>query len=220
MQICCCLHLHFITARCYASAVLAMALCLSVCQSVCLSLVGVLLKRLNDPTNNTTRQPRETSFLLPKISAKFDRGHPLRGHQMQLGWIKIGDFRLLTGYISKTVQDRRMVSIKVEQEVVCALLNGDIAHDLECSLTAPNHPIFCILHRHSQLRKGEPRDFKFGTLTYHSKSHPADEKSSVKGAWSGSVDPFQNFTPHVKSPQQLMLETSNFVHGSSQSCDE
>ena len=22
---------------------------------------------------------------------------------------------------------------------------------------------------------GEPRDFKFGTLNYHSKSHPADE---------------------------------------------
>ena len=33
---------------------------------------------------------------------------------------------------------------------------------------------------------GEPRDFKFGTLTYHSKSHPADEKYSLKGAWSGS----------------------------------
>ena len=33
------------TARCYASAVLAMGLCLSVC--VCLSQVGVLLKRLN-----------------------------------------------------------------------------------------------------------------------------------------------------------------------------
>jgi len=33
------------TARCYASAVLAMGLCLSV--SVCLSQVGVLLKRLN-----------------------------------------------------------------------------------------------------------------------------------------------------------------------------
>ena len=28
------------------------------------------------------------------------------------------------------------------------------------------------------------RDFKFGTLIYHSKSHPADEKSSLKGAWS------------------------------------
>ena len=36
-----------ITARCYASAVLAMGLCLSVSVSVCLSHVVVLLKRLN-----------------------------------------------------------------------------------------------------------------------------------------------------------------------------
>ena len=47
---------------------------------------------------------------------------------------------------------------------------------------------------------GEARDFKFGTLIYHSKSHPADEKSSLKGAWSGSGDPILNFTPHVISP--------------------
>jgi len=51
---------------------------------------------------------------MPKISAKFDRGHPLRGHQMQVGWFKIGDFPQITGYITKTVQDRRIVSIKVE----------------------------------------------------------------------------------------------------------
>ena len=51
---------------------------------------------------------------MPKISAKFDRGHPLWGHQMQVGWVKIGDFPQITGYISKTVQDRCMVSIKVE----------------------------------------------------------------------------------------------------------
>ena len=51
--------------------------------------------------------------------------------------------------MSKTVQDRHIVSIKVEYEVVCALLNGDIAVDLECPLTAPNYPIFCILLRHS-----------------------------------------------------------------------
>jgi len=38
---------NIFTARCYASAVLAMALCLSVCLSVCPSQVGVLLKRLN-----------------------------------------------------------------------------------------------------------------------------------------------------------------------------
>jgi len=37
---------------------------------------------------------------------------------------------------------------------------------------------------------GEPTDFKFGTLTYHGKSHPADEKSSLKGMCSGSGDPF------------------------------
>ena len=33
---------------------------------------------------------------------------------MQVGWVKIVDFRQITGYISKTVQDIRMVSIKVE----------------------------------------------------------------------------------------------------------
>jgi len=39
---------------------------------------------------------------------------PYGGHQMQVGWVKIGDFPQITGYISKTVRDRRMVSIKVE----------------------------------------------------------------------------------------------------------
>ena len=51
---------------------------------------------------------------MPKICAKFDRGHPLQERQMQVGCVKIVDFRQKTGYISKTVQDRRMVSIKVE----------------------------------------------------------------------------------------------------------
>ena len=46
---------------------------------------------------------------------------------MQVGWVKIGDFRQIIVYISKTVQDRCMVSIKVEYELVCALSNGDIA---------------------------------------------------------------------------------------------
>ena len=50
-------------------------------------------------------------------------------------------------------------------------------------------------------------------MTYDSKSHPADEKYSLKGAWSGSSDPFWNFTPHVKSPQRLKLQFK-FVHGS------
>jgi len=126
-------------------------LCPSVCLSVRLSVspsqVGVLLKWLNVGSHKQhhTIGPRDSSFLKPKISAKFDRGW----RQIQVGWVKIGDFRQITGYISKTAQERRMVSIKVEYEVVCALSNGDIADDFECPLTTPNHPIFCILHRHS-----------------------------------------------------------------------
>jgi len=58
--------------------------------------------------------PGDSSFLVPKISAKFDRHHPMRGRQMQVGCVKIVDFRQIAGCISKTVQDRRMVSIKVE----------------------------------------------------------------------------------------------------------
>ena len=55
-------------------------------------------------------------MLMPKISAKFDRDQPLRGRQMQVGWVKIGDFLQITGYISKTVKDRHIhvVSIKVK----------------------------------------------------------------------------------------------------------
>ena len=107
--------LYSITERCYASAVLAMGLCPSVCVSLCLSQVGVLLKRLNVGSNKQHHTiAQDSSFLFSKISAKFHRSHPQRGRQMQVGWVKIGDFPQITGYISKTVQDRRMVSIKVE----------------------------------------------------------------------------------------------------------
>jgi len=56
-------------------------------------------KQLN--TGSQTK-PHDSSgtlvFLVPKISAKFDRGHPLQGRQMQVRWVKIGDFRQITGY--------------------------------------------------------------------------------------------------------------------------
>ena len=38
--------------------------------------------------------------------------------------------------------------------------------------------------------KGTGRLPAYRQLIYHSKSHPADEKSSLKGAWSGSADPY------------------------------
>ena len=96
------------TARCYASAVLDMALCPSVTSQ---SSTKTAKRRITQTTPHNS--PGTLSFQMPKISAKFE-GHPLRGRQMQVGWVKIGDFRQITGYISKTVQDRRMLSIKVE----------------------------------------------------------------------------------------------------------
>jgi len=62
--------------------------------SVCLSQVGVLLKRLHTGSHKQhyTIAQGLYSFLMPKISAKFDRGHLLRGRRMQVGCVKIGDF--------------------------------------------------------------------------------------------------------------------------------
>ena len=56
----------------------------------------------------------DSSFLTPKISAKFDRVTPTGAPNAGGGWVKIDDFPQITDYISKKVQDRRMVSIKVE----------------------------------------------------------------------------------------------------------
>ena len=92
------------TARCYASAVLAMA----VCPSVCPSQVGVLLKRLNVGSHKQHHTIAQgLSFSEAKDLREIRPGSPLRGHQMQVGCVKIGDFPQITGYISKTVQDRR-----------------------------------------------------------------------------------------------------------------
>jgi len=103
------------TARCYASAVLATGLCPSVCLCLCLSQAGVLLKRQNIGSHHKQHHTIPPGTILkPKISAKFDRGHPYTGAPNAGGVGKIGDFPQITVYISKKVQDRRMVSIKVE----------------------------------------------------------------------------------------------------------
>ena len=56
------------------------------------------------------------------------------------------------------------------------------------------------------------RNFKFGLWHNGSKSQPADYKSSLKGAWSGSHGTFWNFTPPEISGQRLQLETTNFLY--------
>jgi len=65
----------------------------SVCLSVCLSQVGVLLKRLNVGSNKQHHTiAQDCSFLIPKISAKFDRDHPCGGAKYRWGVSKSATF--------------------------------------------------------------------------------------------------------------------------------
>ena len=84
---------------------------------MCVSLFVTSRSTKTAKTQDHKNKPHDRSgslVFIPKISTKLDWSHPLRGRQMQAGWVKIGDFRKIAGYISKTVQDRRTVSIKVK----------------------------------------------------------------------------------------------------------
>ena len=77
--------LRFFTARRYTSAVYAVVVCRSVCPSVCLSQVGVLPKMTTGRiTQKNADSPGTLSLLVPKISAKFQRGHSQRGPQIEV----------------------------------------------------------------------------------------------------------------------------------------
>jgi len=45
-----------------------------------------------DHSANGRRQTRNSGSLVPKIIAKFERDHPIRDCQMQMGYAKIGQF--------------------------------------------------------------------------------------------------------------------------------
>ena len=169
----------------------SVSVCLSVCPSVCPSATSqcstkTAKRRITQTSPHDS--PGNSSLLTPKISAKFDRGHPLRGRRMRLGLVKIGDFWPITGYISKTVKDRHIVSIKSNRKSYALYRMVALPMTLiECPLTTPFSAFCTAIH---SFVTGEPGDFKFGTLTYHNTSHPAEKKSCLKGAWSGSNNPF------------------------------
>ena len=75
---------------------------------------------------------------------------------------EVGEFRQITRRISKTVQDRRIVSIKDEWEIVSALSNGGIADDLGWPQITPKHPHFVHFNAFLFSVTAEGRDFKFG----------------------------------------------------------
>jgi len=79
------LHMHIFTARrSYASAVMGVVI-LSVCLSVCHTRALRLIERTYRRYFYTTWKGNPSSFLTPKISAKFRRGHPQRGRQIEVG---------------------------------------------------------------------------------------------------------------------------------------
>jgi len=43
----------------------------------------------------------------------------------------------------------------------------------------------------------EGKDFTFGYQVKHTMSQPANDKLSLKGAWSGSCDQFQDYTAPI-----------------------
>jgi len=73
------------------------------------------------------RLPKDTSFLTPKISVKFQRAHPQpqapSGAPNGGGVDYNSDFRPISCYISETVQDTDVVVMKRWQELVYARLD-------------------------------------------------------------------------------------------------
>jgi len=69
-------------------------------------------------------------FLMPKKSTKFHRGRPLLGRQMHVWWVKIGDFRKMRGYISKTIKIDAQFLLKSNRKSHALYPNTDIADDL------------------------------------------------------------------------------------------
>ena len=61
-------------------------------------------------------------FSAAKNLREIRPGSSPTGRQMQVGWVKIDDFRQITGYISKMVQDRRAVSNDLENVKVIRLV--------------------------------------------------------------------------------------------------
>ena len=93
------------TARCYASAVQAMGLCPSVCLCLCLFLsqAGVLLKRQNVGSQEQHHTiPHGVLFSDAKDLREIRPGSPPTRAPNAGGVVKIGDFRQIAGYISKS----------------------------------------------------------------------------------------------------------------------
>ena len=132
----------------------------SVCLSVCLCLCPSVTSRCSTETakHRIIKQHHTIAQGLWFSDAKDLREirpeYPLQGRQMQVGWVNIGDFRQITAAISRKRYKIDACFLLKSNRKSYALYRMVAWSDLDCPLTAPNHSIFCILHRHSYLRNG------------------------------------------------------------------
>ena len=89
------------TTRCCASTVYAVVMCLTIHLSVTRKYRTKTAK--HGITQTTLYKARDSSFLMPKISAQFWRGHPQLRRQIRGGVGSDWRFSTKSCYISKTV---------------------------------------------------------------------------------------------------------------------
>ena len=138
------------TARCYASAVLA----ISLCPSVCPSQVGVLLTRLNVGSHKQHHTIAQGTVVF----------RSQRSPRNSTGVTSYGGAKCRWGGSKSATFDKSAVSRKRYKIDAWFLLKSNRKSyalyrmaTLPMTLSAPNrrnHPIFCILHRRSLLRNG------------------------------------------------------------------
>jgi len=124
---------------------------------------------------------------MPKISAKFRRGHPQRGRQIE-GYVQIGDFWPIFRYISKTVQYRDIVSYYGTLIETCMrFMKWRYFQWPWVTLIYPEPPHFVSLVITWWV--------EMETLNLVDELIVASGKPSMKGAWSGHVNHL-NFGRH------------------------
>jgi len=115
---------HFLTAKCYASAVYAVVLwqCASVCVSACLSVTRRYC--IETATLRMTQTvPHDSSGILVFWHQKlwrnlFQWGHPNGDAKMQVGEVKMDDFRQLTRYNSTSLSWHKRTARRVASHPV------------------------------------------------------------------------------------------------------
>ena len=131
-------------------------------------------------------------LLKPKISDEIIPGSPLRGGvKCRWGGLKSATFDKLPAISQKRYKIDAWFLLKSNRKSYALYRMVTLPMTLSEPYKCPELPEFVHFCTASHIFvMSVVRNFKFATLTYNGKSHPADEKYSPKGAWSGSGDPF------------------------------